>query len=97
MIKLSSGINVERVASPTKRADGTCEVYYQLTKENCVPGWSDTEEALGRWFRSILTADSRCNYSDYSYPCALQSSGGWMCTGRVVGDWKKVDFYQEVV
>jgi len=94
---LSSGINVERVAFPAKGSDGKYEVYYQLTKGNCVPGWSDTEEALGMWFKSILIADSRGNYQDYSYPYALQSNGGWMHTGRVVGDWRKVEFYQESV
>ena len=73
------------------------EVYYQLTKDSCVPGWSDTEEALGRWFKSVLMQDPIDRYKDYSYPYALQSSGGWMCTGRVIGNWRKVKFYQEAV
>ena len=97
MIKLSPGIDVDQVDFPAKNRRDLYEVYYQLTQENCVPGWSDTDEALGRWFKSILVKDGALDsYRDYSYPYALQSNGGWMCTGRVIGDWKKVVFYQKV-
>ena len=97
MVKLSSGISVERVALPVMRSDGMYEVYYQLTKDSCVPGWSDTEEVLGRWFKSVLMQDPIDRYKDYSYPYALQSGGVWTVAGRVVGNWRKVKFYQETV
>ena len=69
---------------------GLWKVNYLLTSESCVPSWSDTSEALGREFQSIVCV-WRGEISDYSYPCAKQADGSWLMCGRVVKDWGAVD------
>jgi hypothetical protein len=59
-------------------------VWYRLTKESAIPNWSDTEEALGRWYRSLIFFDfDDSQWRDYNYPSALQSNGKMMICGRV--------------
>ena len=74
----------------------TRTVYYQLTKEAAVPGWSDTEEAVGRWFKSRIYTDESGRVKDYSYPHALQKDGSWMMCGRVVSDFSKIKLYDQM-
>jgi hypothetical protein len=71
-------------------------VYYVLTKEAAIPGWSDTEEAVGRWYKSCVYEDENGKLRDYSYPYALQADGTWMMCGRVVSDFSKLKLHDQM-
>ena len=71
-------------------------VYYRLTKEAAISGWSDTEEAIGRWFKSYVYEKPGIGLKDYCYPYALQEDGSWMMCGRVVCNFSLLDLYDSL-
>lgn len=73
------------------------KVRYLLTEEASIgrDRIHDPEGTFGREFSSIVFIQEyyqgEYHIADYTYPCAKQSNGGWMMTGRVVADWSKVE------
>ena len=74
----------------------TKTVYYKLTKEASIPNWSDTDAAIGRWFKSCVYEEPGMGLKDYSYPYALQEDGSWLMCGRVVRNFSLLDLHDSL-